>query len=798
MPVSLQPYIELTTSRRRFFEAYSPSAGCRLFIKRSATIEEATKKRNRAGAPADALVQRSISSLQNEALALTWIRQNTKIPVPNIFACYEDRGCFYLIEDYAEDCIPATRSEKHLHPYISNQLETVLEELHRCRSSKLCSFTDQLHLPARMAQTKTFLSHLQYPEDERERYVLCHGDLGWQNVMVHPETGEIKAIIDWEFAGFWPVEIEGQYWRRFGTASAFRNEVDDVDSIAELLYNLSVKGYFEEDYKSPHVEDMERLPYPHDQSPASNAGGSAPHTAAQYAPNNLADEQNSHGTVSIPHDRYHTAQEGDQLPVSDLNDVQLPTITPSRTSESHDPRDKPELPKNETKDAGSSPPRKNHKKSYKLPGMIKRLFKRRKPVPKADPPHVTEAAEGPANLAKADAQILPTAALNDESSPRLQDAPGLPSPLDDVHSLTTQKEVQNNTQLGEEHAQEEERLSKNMQAIHPNWAGLDDKKYPLIEEKLESGDVPEWSSLNVTLPSNGSIVSRTLAVQVAIAARHKVAGNSAALGRAIQVDQHATKDWLAAMVNHAPEYYRLGGGEKESRSVYEGKSIMAHVLIAGRSPADQLRRGRHIECLHLLELDSLLVKPLSTLSKALTESAAALGRFQERQLLDMATDEQRMELDPNFAERAHKFVPSTVFEEANWSNPIDREGDLIKRDIHGDRDIALRDSQTIKWEALRKAAEEILIITHTACSLLPYLPDRNQNQKSRFLDETRACMEDKARDMILGGIGGWLIKVEHDDNWEPIDHHALGVPDEVNRDPETEIVGDFGAGTSDV
>ncbi|KAK4145837.1 uncharacterized protein C8A04DRAFT_26316 [Dichotomopilus funicola] len=49
-------------------------------------------------------------------------------------------------------------------------------------------------------------------EDGKEggggQFVLCHNDLAQQNVLVDPKTLKIKAIIDWEFAGFWPPWFE--------------------------------------------------------------------------------------------------------------------------------------------------------------------------------------------------------------------------------------------------------------------------------------------------------------------------------------------------------------------------------------------------------------------------------------------------------------------------------------------------------------------------------------------------------------------------------------------------------------
>lgn len=45
--------------------------------------------------------------------------------------------------------------------------------------------------------------------------MLCHNDLGPQNVFVDPDTFKIVGIIDWEFAGFFPQYFELPLWRGF-------------------------------------------------------------------------------------------------------------------------------------------------------------------------------------------------------------------------------------------------------------------------------------------------------------------------------------------------------------------------------------------------------------------------------------------------------------------------------------------------------------------------------------------------------------------------------------------------------
>jgi thiamine kinase-like enzyme len=44
--------------------------------------------------------------------------------------------------------------------------------------------------------------------------MFCHLDLAQHNIFIDPVTFEITDIIDWEYAGFFPVEFELQRWLR--------------------------------------------------------------------------------------------------------------------------------------------------------------------------------------------------------------------------------------------------------------------------------------------------------------------------------------------------------------------------------------------------------------------------------------------------------------------------------------------------------------------------------------------------------------------------------------------------------
>ncbi|WWC62630.1 uncharacterized protein I303_105227 [Kwoniella dejecticola CBS 10117] len=768
MRVSAQPLINLTNCRRRFFETYSPTAGCRLFIKRSATREEANQRLNLAGAPADALIQRSYTSLQNEALALHWIKTNTNIPVPNVFAAYEDRGCFYLIHQYVEDCIPAFDADKRLEPYIAKQLDGFLQELHRCRSKTIHSFTEQLHLPARMAFTKTYLSHLKYPEDpERERYVLCHGDLGWQNVMVNPVSGKIEAIIDWEFAGFWPVEIEGEYWRRRGTASAHPSELNDVDMIANLLYNLSKKGHFDDSYKSPHAEDMERSPFSERmllRPVASNPTISESHQHTSHSGGLGGRSHDSHAISPLSITSHPEVSNGDSNDLSYTSQVQNDdghseshsvgsviqqvdhSAPPASTSAGIAHRSPPSLP-------AMRQDKKSKKRKLPISTLIKRVLSSFKvPGPKSRQDSKAR-AQKKLSIAESSPIPLPHSLPADSV---------MHDPIETEEQSTVPEQERSSNLPHETNTHNYLELSPsniNLRTDIPHWTGDtggDETGGGGPSLEMDSGDVPEWGTIKAEMPPDQPLTTRRLSVQVAVDARKQVGDHVAALRRSAMVDTHATKNWLAAVVHRAPEYYY-------------------------RDPYGMKRRMLSQESLHLVELSNLLDKPLQTLSDALQESGKALSSFQDAQLRDVAVTAKRIEQNPAFAQVADKRVDYSEMEEAKWDNPLDREGDMIKWTISGDRDEAFSRSETIKWKAIRKAAEDLLLISHVADCLLPFLPDRDKNQKSRFRNHVRAVIEDKARDLILGGTGGWTIRIEEVTDWVPIDHKALGVPEDETK-----------------
>ncbi|WWC62619.1 uncharacterized protein I303_105216 [Kwoniella dejecticola CBS 10117] len=621
MTISFQPQVNQTNDRRRFFESVSPSKGYRLFIKRSATEAEAKTELTKAGS-CDNWYQRSFSTLQNEAYAISFVRKHTSIPVPTIFAIYEDRGCFYMIQEYVEGCVTALHCQSKFHAHIARQLTKYVGELHRLKSTTLRCFTPDLHFPARMQSTRTYLSTLKYPEDPKKRYVLCHGDLGWQNVMVDPRTGDIKAIIDWEYAGFFPVEVEGVYWKRYGAASPRGSETMDTNEISALLFNLSANGCFPKDYRIISSKKQKTDPI-------------------------VADES-----------------------------------------------------KNTT-----SPPQQS-----KIKLFISHVLSRKRSAAKKS-------------------------AIIDENKPdETESFHSTPPPVDEASAR--KEETEDSTRLDEEVADVGKRIVESGSVQAPY---------------LESSDVPEWQELKVRIPED-EVFDQTIATQVAIASRENAADKCLALGRSIMLDHHALHAWRRAMLEKGRHHRELN---------------KKHFLLT--------------ETEHIVGLNTLISSCLLVLGEELTSSAQPISYFQSRQL---------------FTARLHnryQALEATVSKEKGLSDDQIRglgelavKFGLIDQNLHRDRDEAFRNSETIKWNAIHRFAEVALVVSHAAKQLLPYTPDRDQNQAKRRHSPGRKEAEDRARDLILGGTGGWEAEVKPLEDWEPIDHKERGVPDDTESESETE------------
>lgn len=114
------------------------------------------------------------------------------------------------------------------------ELESQMAKLQNLRSYRLGRPSSIVIPPYRvMEKTKTDYKDLQ--PSTHEEFIFCHNDLSQHNVVVDPDTLKITAIVDWEYAGFFPPNFESPVHRRLGPSAAIKNEVDDSSDLIEFL-----------------------------------------------------------------------------------------------------------------------------------------------------------------------------------------------------------------------------------------------------------------------------------------------------------------------------------------------------------------------------------------------------------------------------------------------------------------------------------------------------------------------------------------------------------------------------------
>ena len=70
---------------------------------------------------------------------------------------------------------------------------------------------------------------------ESEELVYNHGDFSTNNVIVDPVTLKVKAILDWEYAGFYPEQFERKFFKRVGPSIALEGEENDADRLLDIM-----------------------------------------------------------------------------------------------------------------------------------------------------------------------------------------------------------------------------------------------------------------------------------------------------------------------------------------------------------------------------------------------------------------------------------------------------------------------------------------------------------------------------------------------------------------------------------
>ncbi|KAI6609785.1 hypothetical protein MCOR14_012014, partial [Pyricularia oryzae] len=177
--------------------------------------------------------------LQNEAATLQYIARNTNIPIPKLIGSFEDDGAVHLITEHVEG-VQMNELDQDQRKKVEKEVEFHLQTL-----KKLCSAEwggpSGIVIPPYRVITDTFRPRWNMQRRDSMDLVFCHNDLSTHNILVDKDTLKINAILDWEYAGFFPPQFEAEYFRRPGPSIALEDEDDDVKKLVGILQKCEAK-----------------------------------------------------------------------------------------------------------------------------------------------------------------------------------------------------------------------------------------------------------------------------------------------------------------------------------------------------------------------------------------------------------------------------------------------------------------------------------------------------------------------------------------------------------------------------
>lgn len=172
--------------------------------------------------------------LMNEAASLRYIRQHTSIPVPTVYREFEDDDAYYLVTEYLEGApmssLPSLMKD-HLQTTYVDRYIAMLQTL---KSSRIGGPSGIVIPPSRvLQQTGPEMDNWRFRPSDHDEYIFCHNNLSQSNVIIDPRTWKVKAVIGWEYAGFYPPHLDWSFFGRLGPSRA--DESDDSLELLEFL-----------------------------------------------------------------------------------------------------------------------------------------------------------------------------------------------------------------------------------------------------------------------------------------------------------------------------------------------------------------------------------------------------------------------------------------------------------------------------------------------------------------------------------------------------------------------------------
>lgn len=149
-----------------------------------------------------------------------------------MYGAFEVDDSYFLIMEYVDGISMSQLSEEDKEVvYAELQHLATLREIKRNTIGGPSGLVIPPYRVMKCRDNDTWIPRLS----EIAEYVFCHNDISQYNVIVDPRTLKINAIIDWEYAGFFPRYFEAPFYKRPGPSVAINEESDDVPKLLRFF-----------------------------------------------------------------------------------------------------------------------------------------------------------------------------------------------------------------------------------------------------------------------------------------------------------------------------------------------------------------------------------------------------------------------------------------------------------------------------------------------------------------------------------------------------------------------------------
>ncbi|KAI9820457.1 MAG: hypothetical protein M1832_003790 [Thelocarpon impressellum] len=193
----------------------------------------------------------------NEAATMLFIKEFSNIPVPRPIAVFDDDGAVCLFMEFIEGVGMDELTEEQ-REVVRQELDIHLNTLRNLRSRKIGG-PRGIVIPPYRVRRRSSCDDWKLEPSESEDLIFCHNDLVQSNIIVDPESMKIRAIVDWECAGFYPAFFERRFFERRGPAFALDGEDDDTEKLIDFLDSRQMTKSLDGSEEAEEAEEAEDL-----------------------------------------------------------------------------------------------------------------------------------------------------------------------------------------------------------------------------------------------------------------------------------------------------------------------------------------------------------------------------------------------------------------------------------------------------------------------------------------------------------------------------------------------------------